>query len=80
MAYGYWRHGRQDREAVFHLFFREPPFAGGFTVAAGLATVTEFLDRLHFERDDIRWLGVMGAKLDVDIFILDEAKTKAKQA
>jgi hypothetical protein len=33
---------------------------------------------LHFERDDIRWLGVMGAKLDVDIFIIDEAKTKAK--
>jgi hypothetical protein len=35
---------------------------------------------LHFERDDIRWLGVMGAKLDVDIFILDEAKAKAKYA
>jgi hypothetical protein len=35
---------------------------------------------LHFERDDIRWLGVMGAKLDVDIFILDEAKAKSKYA
>ncbi len=35
---------------------------------------------LHFERDDIRWLGVMGAKLDVDIFILDEAKAKARYA
>ena len=38
MAYGYGKCGKLDREAVFHLFFREHPFAGGFTVAAGLAT------------------------------------------
>ena len=35
---------------------------------------------LHFERDDIRWLGVMGAKLDVDIFIINEAKNQNKYA
>jgi hypothetical protein len=27
---------------------------------------------LRFERDDLRWLGVMGARLDVDVFILVE--------
>ena len=27
---------------------------------------------LKFERDDLRWLGVMGARLDIDIFILHE--------
>ncbi len=27
---------------------------------------------LKFERDDLRWLGVMGARLDIDIFILQE--------
>lgn len=27
---------------------------------------------LRFERDDLRWLGVMGARLDVDIFILND--------
>lgn len=32
---------------------------------------------LHFERDDLRWLGVMGAKLDVDIFILNEPQKPA---
>ncbi|MDE2490268.1 MAG: DUF4279 domain-containing protein [Elusimicrobia bacterium] len=26
--------------------------------------------RLRFDRDDLRWLGVMGARLDVDVFIL----------
>jgi hypothetical protein len=30
---------------------------------------------LKFERDDLRWLGVMGARLDIDIYILtDHAK------
>ena len=28
--------------------------------------------RLKFERDDLRWLGVMGARLDVDVHILNE--------
>ena len=33
---------------------------------------------LKFERDDLRWLGVMGARLDIDIFILQEpAKPRA---
>jgi hypothetical protein len=36
---------------------------------------------LRFERDDLRWLGVMGARLDVDIFVLNDggaAKAQAK--
>jgi nicotinate phosphoribosyltransferase len=35
MAQGYWMLGRADQEAVFHLFFRRAPFAGGYAVAAG---------------------------------------------
>jgi hypothetical protein len=31
---------------------------------------------IRFDRDDLRWLGVMGARLDVDIFILNEALMK----
>jgi hypothetical protein len=27
---------------------------------------------LRFARDDIRWLGVMGARIDVDLFLLEE--------
>lgn len=27
---------------------------------------------LRFQRDDLRWLGVMGARLDVDIFLIEE--------
>ncbi|HRX82192.1 MAG TPA: nicotinate phosphoribosyltransferase, partial [Pirellulaceae bacterium] len=39
MAYGYWKMGRAEREAIFHLFFRKNPFGGGYTVAAGLQYV-----------------------------------------
>ncbi len=30
---------------------------------------------LRFDRDDLRWLGVMGARLDVDTFVLDDKGT-----
>ena len=56
MAYGYWKTGIQDRPSVFHLFFREHPFGGGFTVAAGLATAVEFLEILRFDREDLAYL------------------------
>jgi len=35
---------------------------------------------LRFERDDLRWLGVMGARLDVDIFILNDPGARAASA
>ena len=63
MAYGYWQQGVQDREAVFHLYFRRPPFQGGYAVAAGLAYVVDFLDNLRFSDDDLTYLGSLrGAK------------------
>ncbi len=56
MAYGYWKLGRADREAAFHLFFRRHPFGGGYTVACGLAYVADFLDGLRFDESDIAYL------------------------
>ncbi len=62
MAFGYWKARVADREAVFHLSFRANPFQGGFTVACGLATAIEFLQRLHFDDDDLGYLaGLKGA-------------------
>lgn len=31
---------------------------------------------LRFERDDLRWLGVMGARLDVDVILISDAYSK----
>jgi nicotinate phosphoribosyltransferase len=59
MAYGYWKTGRAEREAVFHLFFRRPPFAGGYAVAAGLAPVLEFMQSFHFDASDLDYLATL---------------------
>ena len=56
MAYAYWKTGTADREAVFHLSFRRNPFAGGFSVACGLAYAADWLRSLRFADDDLAYL------------------------
>lgn len=56
MAYGYWKSGLDKKEAVFHLFFRRQAFGGGFTIAAGLESVIDYLKNFHFDKDDLRYL------------------------
>ncbi|HEX6962585.1 MAG TPA: nicotinate phosphoribosyltransferase, partial [Lacipirellula sp.] len=56
MAYGYWKLGRADQTAVFHLFFRTPPFGGGYAVAAGLRPAIEFLEAFRFDASDVSFL------------------------
>ena len=56
MAYGYWKLGRADGQAAFHLFFRRSPFGGGYTIAAGLAYVVDFLAGLRFDDSDVAYL------------------------
>ncbi len=56
MAHGYWKSGMPDREAVFHLFFRNHPFQGGYTIAAGLGAVVEYLREFRFDEADLAYL------------------------
>ncbi len=56
MAYAYWKAGKKNQEAVFHLYFRNQPFAGGFTIANGLADVIDYLKSFRFEAAQIRYL------------------------
>jgi len=48
--------GRDDTEAVFHLYFRENPFGGGYSVACGLATALEYLADFSFTAGDLDYL------------------------
>ena len=57
MACGYFKTGVTDDEAVFHVTFRENPFAGQFTVACGLATAIDFLRTFHFTDTQVDYLG-----------------------
>lgn len=68
MAYGYWRLGRADDEAVFHLFFRRPPFRGGYAIAGGLAAAIEYLTQLRFAADDLAYLATLTGNDDAPLF------------
>jgi nicotinate phosphoribosyltransferase len=59
MAYGYWKAGTAEKEAVFHLFFRRNPFQGGYTVACGLADALDYLQRMKFEDGDLEYLATI---------------------
>ncbi|MHA6248789.1 nicotinate phosphoribosyltransferase [Pontibacter sp. CAU 1760] len=73
MAYGYWKNGMAEHEAVFHLYFRKNPFQGGYTIAAGLEHAVEYLQALQFEETDLQYLaelkGSTGSPLFEEAFI-----------
>ncbi len=56
MAYGYWKSGTAEKEAVFNLYFRKNPFGGGFTVACGLANAIGYVTHFGFTKKDLRYL------------------------
>lgn len=73
MSYGYWKSGFDKKEAVFHLFFRRRPFHGGFTIAAGLEYVVDFLENFKFNDSDLSYLATLldpaGERLFPDPFL-----------
>lgn len=56
MANGYFQSGMKDKIAYFDVFYRENPENGGFAIAAGLEQVADYINRLHFDEDDIAFL------------------------
>lgn len=56
MAYGYWKLGMAEREAVFHLSFRKLPNRTSYIVAAGLEKVIELLKNFSFTDSDRDYL------------------------
>ena len=68
MAYGYWKCGLHDRDAVFHLTYRKDPFAGSYSVVAGLEQVCGFLKSLQFDPSDLRYLAGLTGTDDRPLF------------
>lgn len=73
MAYAYWKAGKAEQEAVFHLSFRRQPFQGGFTLCAGLADSVRYLSKITFSPSDLGYLktvkGADGKRLFTAAFL-----------
>ena len=59
MAYGYWKTGIHARESAFHLFFRNQPFKGGFSIACGLHDAIDYLRNFGFQSDELAYLDTL---------------------
>src|SRR5260221_10459776 len=68
MACGYWKSGVADREAVFHLTFRRPPFGGGYAIPAGIGPALENLSKLRYSADDLAYLATLRDNTDAPLF------------
>lgn len=56
MANGYMEAGMEDVFLYFDIFFRNVPDGGGFAIAAGLESIVEYINGLHFDEEDIEFL------------------------
>jgi nicotinate phosphoribosyltransferase len=68
MAHGFWKLGRSEQEAVYHLLFRKNPFRGGFTLHAGLAYVADYVRDFRFVADDLHYLACLAGNDDKPLF------------
>lgn len=65
MAKAYWRAGVAHHESVFHATYRHNPFRGGFTIACGLDSVVQHIERARPDGDDLEYLaGLRGSDGD----------------
>ena len=65
MSNGYFNTENADTRVAFDVFYRKNPDNGGFAIFAGLEQIIEYINDLHFSREDISYLreqGVFGEK------------------
>lgn len=62
MGQGYFFAGMAEKSATFDFFFRANPFAGGFTLFAGLQEMLKLLQQVRFDREDLDFLAGLGFK------------------
>jgi len=68
MAYGYWKCGKAEQNAVFQLSFRSLPFHGNYAIACGLADVIEYLNNFSFHKDELEYLTSLKTSNDEPFF------------
>ena len=60
MMQGYFKNKAQNETVIFDAFYRNNPCDGGYSIAAGLEQVIEYVKNLHFTDEDIAYLNSLG--------------------
>jgi len=60
MMQGYFKNNDRNESVVFDAFYRNNPCGGGYSIAAGLEQVIDYIKNLHFGPDDIEYLRSVG--------------------
>ncbi len=60
MAKTYFDEGDKDKVMYFDIFFRQNPMNGGYTVAAGIDEIIDYVNNLKFSEEDIDYLRSTG--------------------
>ncbi len=71
MAQGYFSTGLSDRQSIFHMFYRTPPFGGRYVVAAGLQSFGDWLENHCFNSDDLDYLSSLTGRDGSPLFSKD---------
>jgi nicotinate phosphoribosyltransferase len=71
MAQGYFLR-RRDPLVAFELFFRRPPFGGGYALAAGAEDAVDTIAALRFTTDELAYLQGLGLFRDEFLAFLGE--------
>jgi nicotinate phosphoribosyltransferase len=84
MSNGYFTADMKDKIVYFDVFYRDNPDNGGYTIAAGLEQIVEYINDLRFDDEDIEYLRgkgcfseefleyLKGFKFTGDIFAIPE--------
>lgn len=60
MAQTYFNEGKNAQQAYFDIFFRKNPFAGGYTMSAGLEETINYINNFKFGEKEIDYLKSLG--------------------
>lgn len=60
MMKGYLENGVHNDQVVFDLFFRKNPFNNSFTIVAGVESLIDYINHLHFSDEDLAYLKSVG--------------------
>jgi nicotinate phosphoribosyltransferase len=56
MMQGYFRNKDQNETVIFDAFYRNNPSESGYAICAGLDQVIDYIQNLHFDKEDIDYL------------------------